>query len=74
MPLDGQGRVNEAELRRHVDWLTAKGVHGLYPNGSTGDFTRFSVEERRRIIKIVCEQAAGRVPARTLSDGGYGVH
>ena len=62
VPLDGQGRINEAELRRYVDWLIAKGVHGLYPNGSTGEFTRFSAEERRRIIKIVCEQAAGRVP------------
>lgn len=62
VPLDGHGRINEAELRRYVDWLIAKGVHGLYPNGSTGEFTRFSVEERRRIIKIVCEQAAGRVP------------
>ena len=62
VPLDAAGDINEAELRRYVDWLIEKGVHGLYPNGSTGEFTRFSVEERRRIIKIVCEQAAGRVP------------
>ena len=45
-----------------MDWLIASGVHGLYPNRSTGEFTRFSPEERRRIVKIVCEQAAGRVP------------
>src|SRR4029078_2189145 len=50
------------ELRRYVDWLIDRGVHGLYPNGSTGEFTRFTVEERRRIIKIVCEQCRGRVP------------
>lgn len=62
VPLDAAGGINESELRRYVDWLIAKGVHGLYPNGSTGEFTRFSVEERRRIIRIVCEQAAGRVP------------
>jgi dihydrodipicolinate synthase/N-acetylneuraminate lyase len=62
VPLDQAGGINEPELRRYVDWLIEKGVHGLYPNGSTGEFTRFSVEERRRIIKIVCEQAAGRVP------------
>ena len=35
---------------------------GPYPNGSTGEFTRFTVEERRRTIQIVCDQAAGRVP------------
>jgi dihydrodipicolinate synthase/N-acetylneuraminate lyase len=62
VPLDAVGAINEAELRRYVDWLIEKGVHGLYPNGSTGEFTRFTVEERRRIIQIVCEQAAGRVP------------
>jgi 4-hydroxy-tetrahydrodipicolinate synthase len=62
VPLDDQGRIDEDELRRYVDWLIAKGVHGLYPNGSTGEFVRFVPEERRRIIQIVCQQAAGRVP------------
>lgn len=62
VPLDARGQINEAEFRRYIDWLIEKGVHGLYPNGSTGEFTRFTVEERRRIIKIVCEQTAGRVP------------
>lgn len=62
VPLDAEGMINEAELRRYIDWLIEKGVHGLYPNGSTGEFTRFTVEERRDIIRIVCEQAAGRVP------------
>lgn len=62
VPLDDDGNVNEAELRRLVDWLIANGVNGLYPNGSTGEFTRFSFEERKRIGRIVAEQVAGRVP------------
>src|SRR5438552_3848470 len=62
VPLDSRGNINEPELRRYVDWLIERGVHGLYPNGSTGEFTRFTVEERRRIIKIVCEQCGERVP------------
>lgn len=62
VPMDDQGNINEPELRRYVDWLIANGVHGLYPNGSTGEFIRFSPEERRRIVRIVCDQAAGRVP------------
>ena len=62
VPLEANGEINEPELRRYIDWLIEKGVHGLYPNGSTGEFTRFTVDERKRIIKIVCEQAAGRVP------------
>ncbi len=62
VPLDSAGEINEGELRRYVDWLIAKGVHGLYPNGSTGEFTRFTPEERKRIVKIIADQTAGRVP------------
>jgi dihydrodipicolinate synthase/N-acetylneuraminate lyase len=62
VPLDSRGDINEAELRRYVDWLIERGVHGLYPNGSTGEFTRFTVEERRRIIEIVADQTRNRVP------------
>src|SRR5687767_4466252 len=42
VPLDARGEINEAELRRYIDWLIDSGVHGLYPNGSTGEFTRFT--------------------------------
>jgi 4-hydroxy-tetrahydrodipicolinate synthase len=62
VPLDERGRINEDELARYVSWLIDRGVHGLYPNGSTGEFTRFTVEERRRIVQIVCAAAEGRVP------------
>ena len=62
VPLDPRGRINEPELRRFIDWIIASGIHGLFPNGSTGEFTRFTREERRRIAAITCEQAQGRVP------------
>ncbi len=62
VPLDARGDIHEPELRRYTDWLIERGVHGLYPNGSTGEFTRFTPEERRRIIAIMADQARGRVP------------
>ena len=62
VPLDDGGAINEEELERYLDWLIRSGVHGLYPNGSTGEFTRFTAEERRRIIEIACRVAKGRVP------------
>jgi 4-hydroxy-tetrahydrodipicolinate synthase len=62
VPLLPDCEINEAETRRYVDWLIDHGVHGLYPNGSTGEFTRFTAEERRRIIEIIADQTRGRVP------------
>lgn len=62
VPLDANGDIHEGELRRYTDWLIERGVHGLYPNGSTGEFTRFTVEERRRIVAIMADQVRGRVP------------
>lgn len=62
VPLDDRSRIHEEELRRYVDWLIERGVHGLYPNGSTGEFVRFTAEERRRIVEIMADQNRGRVP------------
>ncbi len=62
VPLDPHGGIDEEELVRYVRWLVDSGVHGLYPNGSTGEFLRFTAEERRRIVRIVCGAVGGRVP------------
>jgi len=62
VPCHDDGRINEAELRRYIDWLIERGVHGLYPNGSTGEFTRFTAEERRFIAEVIADQTRGRVP------------
>ncbi len=61
-PVDASGRVDEGKLRGYVDWLIERGVDGLYPNGSTGEFVRFTADERRKIVKIVVDQTRGRVP------------
>ncbi len=61
-PVDPRGQVDEDCLRGYVDWLIDRGVHGLYPNGSTGEFIRFTPAERRRIVQVVVDQNRGRVP------------
>ena len=43
-------------------WLIEKGVHGLYPNGSTGEFIRLSFADRLRVVKIMAEENKGRLP------------
>lgn len=62
VPFREDGSINEAELRRMINWLIDKGVSGLYPNGSTGEFIRLNFDERKRVIRIVTEEARGRVP------------
>ena len=62
VPLLPNGDINEPELRRYISWMIDRGVHGLYPNGSTGEFLRFTPDERARINQIVIDEAGGRVP------------
>jgi len=62
VPFNDDHSINEAELRRLVDWLIAQGIAGLYPNGSSGEFIRLGFEERLRVVEIVVDQTAGRVP------------
>ena len=61
-PVDGRGRIDEEKLCGYVDWLIERGVHGLYPNGSTGEFTRFTAPERRRVIEVLTNHVENRVP------------
>ncbi len=62
VPTTKTGDINESELRRYLRWLVESGIDGLYPNGSTGEFIRFSLEERRLITQITIEEANGRLP------------
>ncbi len=62
-PVDEQaGAVREKVLRDLVEHLIAKGVHGLSPLGSTGEFAYLSFEQRQEIVRITVDAAGGRVP------------
>ena len=62
VPFKDDHSINEGELRRLTAWLIEKGVHGLYPNGSTGEFIRLSFADRLRVVKIMAEENEGRLP------------
>jgi 4-hydroxy-tetrahydrodipicolinate synthase len=61
-PFDADQRIDEPRLRRLVDTLVTGGVHGLVPGGSTGEFAALTNDERRRVVEVVIDQNAGRVP------------
>lgn len=60
-PFAEAGDVDVPTLRFHVERLIDAGVHGLVPCGSTGEFAALTLDERKEITRVVCDQAAGRV-------------
>jgi len=56
------GEIDEPALRDLVDRQIAGGIDGLVPCGTTGESVTLTTEEHARVVRIVVEQAAGRVP------------
>jgi len=61
-PFADSGRLQEQVLRDLVNHLIAKGVHGLTPLGSTGEGPYLDWALKKRVIEVVVDEAAGRVP------------
>ena len=56
------GAVDYDTLKRLVEWHVAEGTHGLVPVGTTGESPTLSHEEHESVVRVVVEQAAGRIP------------
>jgi 4-hydroxy-tetrahydrodipicolinate synthase len=54
--------VDEKALKSLVEWQIAERIHFLVPCGSTGEAVTLTPEEYRRVVEIVVDQTAGRVP------------
>jgi dihydrodipicolinate synthase/N-acetylneuraminate lyase len=62
-PFTEDGAAVDADaLSAIVDRLVGGGAGGLVPGGSTGEFTTLTNAERRELIDVTIEAAAGRVP------------
>jgi len=61
-PLQADGRVDYATLRKLIDWHIAEGTDCLGVVGTTGESPTVTTEEHCEIIRVSVEQAAGRVP------------
>jgi 4-hydroxy-tetrahydrodipicolinate synthase len=69
-PFTRTGEVDEGALRRLVKRQVSGGIHFLVPCGTTGETPTLSRQERIRVVEVVVEEAAGKVPV-LAGAGGY---
>ncbi len=61
-PVDENEMIDEKKLREQVDYVIEGGILGILAFGSNGEFYVIEEDEMERGLKIMVDQAAGRVP------------
>jgi 4-hydroxy-tetrahydrodipicolinate synthase len=61
-PITEDEKVDEASLRRLVDYVIEGGCSGILAFGSNGEFYMMEEAEMEEALKIMVDQCAGRVP------------
>ena len=69
-PFRKDGSLDEAAVRRLVRRQIDAGVHFISPCGTTGEAPTLSHSEKIRVVQLVVDEAAGRVPV-LAGAGGY---
>ena len=69
-PFTTSGALDEAAVRRLARRQIDGGIHFLVPCGTTGESPTLSDTERQRVVEIVVDEAAGRIPV-LAGAGGY---
>lgn len=62
VPIDSEERLDEARLRKHIDFMIDGGVSGILAFGSNGEFYMQDEDEQEEIISVIMDQVNGRVP------------
>ena len=60
--IDKDENIAEAGMRAQVEYCIQGGLHGILAFGSNGEFYQIEEDEMKRGLKIMVDQAAGRVP------------
>ena len=62
VPIDENEHLDEARLRKHVDFVIDGGVSGILAFGSNGEFYMQEEDEQEEILSVIMDQVKGRVP------------
>ena len=60
-PFDKHGEPDLAEGKRIVEFLIEKKANGVFPVSNVGEFLRLTNQQKRDIIKTVCESGKGKI-------------
>lgn len=72
-PFDSDEQIDVSLLQQVVNRSIDGGVDGVVVGGSTGEFAALSTDERIRLVNVVAERTAGRVPV-IAQTGATGVN
>ncbi len=61
-PFDDQQQVDLKTLAKLINFHLKAGVGGFYLTGSTGEWFRLTIDERKKIFDVAVQQVAGTVP------------
>jgi len=61
-PFDKNEEFDEKSFRNLIDWLIEKGITGIVPCGTTGEFSLMTQQERAKVIEVCVDHVNGRVP------------
>jgi 4-hydroxy-tetrahydrodipicolinate synthase len=61
-PFTEEDSIDVEGLRSNVEFLLQHGVHGFVVNGTMGEASSLSLDERKLVLDVVIETARGRVP------------
>lgn len=61
-PMTADQDVDLPGLRRHIDYMLARGVHGIFVLGTTGEFYALDDTEKRTVVAEALQHVAGRSP------------
>ena len=61
-PFQNDESLDLPGLKRHIDFLIGKGVHGIFVLGTTGEFYALDDDEKQAVMAGAVEHVAGRVP------------
>lgn len=59
-PIKENGDINYDEIKHYADYLANTPIKGVFVNGTTGEFTSLTINERKKLLEVWIKEAGGR--------------